>query len=223
MATAEATKTAVSSQPTKPHVGFTARRLFSLIGLVPLGIYTVVHLMNVSRWWGGPEGYDQIIAAAHGSWFSIIGSLLLLAFVAYHAVVGLRLMFTARPVSPKPKTQAHWQYILQRVSAIGILLFIPAHVIKAKLLPAMAGTHETFAGMHHAFAQDPMRFLTIGVYVLGTAGVAYHLANGIWTSAVTFGFAQGPKAQRTLQAFCALFCLGLIALAYGTIYVLIRG
>lgn len=223
MATAEAPKTAAESHPTKPHVGFTARRLFSLIGLVPLGVYVVVHLMNVSRWWAGPEGYDRIIAESHNSWYSWIATGLLLAFVLYHTITGLRLMFTARPAAPKPKTLAHWQYILQRVSAIGIMLFIPAHVIKAKIGPALAGTHESFAGMHEAFATSPEHLLTVGVYLLGTAGVAYHLANGIWTSAVTFGIAQGPKAQRNLKIFSALFCAFLIFLAYGSIYILIRG
>jgi len=55
------------------------------------------------------------------------------------------------------------------------------------------------------------------VYVLGTAGVAYHLAHGLWTASVSFGLAQSEAAQRRMQYVSVGFFLFLITLAYGTI------
>ncbi len=204
-------------------VEFSRRRLFSLIGLIPLGLFVVFHLLNVSSAWSGPEAFDAAIEAGHRSWVSWLGTVFILAFVAYHSWVGIMLMLKATPFSPPPRRLGHWQYILQRISAVGILLFIPAHVIKAKILPALGGTHETFAGMHHAFAEDPMSALTLIVYLLGTLGVAYHLSNGLWTGFTSLGIARGARAQKRVMYFSMGFFVFLLVLAYGTIAVLFRG
>ncbi|MBC7545881.1 MAG: hypothetical protein H7338_24390 [Candidatus Sericytochromatia bacterium] len=213
----------IEAKATAPDRSFIQKRWFSLFGLVPMGVFVVWHLLSVSKWWSGAAGYDAMIVASRGSWLQWLGTVLLIGFIAYHAVIGIRLMLKARVLSPKPTKLLHWTYILQRVSAIGILLFIPAHVYKAKLSPALAGTHETFKGMHEAFAVMPERWLTLPVYILGTAGVAYHLAHGLWTASVSFGFAQSAAAQKRMQIVSVVFFLFLITLAYTSIVVIIRG
>jgi succinate dehydrogenase / fumarate reductase cytochrome b subunit len=202
---------------------FAHRRWFSLIGLVPLGAYVVMHLLSVSQWWSGPDAYDAAIRASHGSWLTWLGTVVLLSFVGYHAVIGLQQIGRARMMSPKPTRVLHWTYILQRIAGLGILAFIPAHVYKAKIGPALAGTPETFAGMHQAFAETPEHLLTLGVYLLGTAGVAYHLAHGLWTASVSFGLVQSAAAQRRMQYVSVGFFLFLITLAYGTILKIVIG
>jgi succinate dehydrogenase / fumarate reductase cytochrome b subunit len=214
---------AIEAKATTPDRSFIQKRWFSLFGLVPMGAFVVWHLLSVSKWWSGPAGYDAVIAASRGSWLQWLGTVLILGFITYHAVVGIQMMLKARVMSPKPTRVLHWTYILQRVSAIGILLFIPAPVYKAKLAPALAGTHETFRGMHEAFAVMPERWLTLPVYILGTAGVAYHLAHGLWTASVSFGFTQSAAAQRRMQFVSIGFFLFLLVLAYGSIYVITRG
>lgn len=216
MAQAVEAKPIEASAPTKDH-SFAQKRWFSLIGLVPLGAYVVSHLLSVSRWWSGPEAYDAAIRESHGSWLTWLGTLALLGFVAYHAVIGLQQIGRSRMMSPKPTRVLHWTYILQRIAGLGILAFIPAHVYKAKIAPALHGTHESFATMHQAFAETPEHWLTLGVYVLGTAGVAYHLAHGLWTASVSFGLAQSEAAQRRMQVVSVVFFLFLITLAYGSI------
>lgn len=94
---------------------------------------------------------------------------------------------------------------------------------KAKLAPAMRGHYDTFADMHHAVAIDPMRYATLPVYLLGTLGVAYHLANGFWTAGLTLGLTPGERGQRRLQIFAAILFLFLLTLSYGTIYAIYRG
>jgi succinate dehydrogenase / fumarate reductase cytochrome b subunit len=214
---------AVAATTPATNRAFMQKRWFSLIGLVPLGAYVVAHLLSVSQWWSSPEVYDAAIRDAHGSWLTWLGTAMLLAFVAYHAVVGLQQIGKARMFSPKPTKVLHWTYILQRIAGIGILLFIPAHVYKAKIAPALSGTPESFEGMHHAFAVAPEHLLTLGVYVLGTAGVAYHLAHGLWTASVSFGIVQSEVAQRRMQFVSVGFFLFLITLAYGSILKIVIG
>jgi succinate dehydrogenase / fumarate reductase cytochrome b subunit len=42
--------------------------------------------------------------------------------------------------------------------------------------------------------------LTFAVYTLGILGTAYHLANGLWTFCLTWGFSVSRSSQRWLTA-----------------------
>lgn len=198
------------------------KKWFTLIGVLPLGFYTISHLLNVSSAWSGPDAFDAWIDRNHQSWTSWIFTAFILFFVGYHAVVGIKLMLRSS-MAAKPSRLLHLQYLLQRLSAIGILLFIPAHVIKARLLPAFSGTPESFAGMHEAFTGEASSALTVAVYLLGTLGVTYHLSNGIWTACVSLGLTQGADAQKRVRTLSIVLFLFLLTLAYGTIFRLIQG
>jgi len=61
------------------------------------------------------------------------------------------------------------------------------------------------------------RFIAWGVYPLGILASCYHLANGMWTAAITWGLTVSAGAQRRWGYVCAgLFAatlvLGLVAL-----------
>ena len=51
-------------------------------------------------------------------------------------------------------------------------------------------------------------------YALGIVCSVYHLANGIWTTLITWGITVGPNAQRKAGYVCAVFgvVLGLVGL-----------
>ncbi|HEV8376792.1 MAG TPA: hypothetical protein VGR38_11245 [Candidatus Polarisedimenticolia bacterium] len=55
---------------------------------------------------------------------------------------------------------------------------------------------------------------TFAVYTLGILGTAYHLANGLWTFCLTWGFSVSRSSQRWLTSasmalFGLLFLLGM--------------
>ncbi len=94
-----------------------------------------------------------------------------------------------------------------------MLLFLGAHVVKARFLPAMNGHVETWAGMHEALSEP----VTLAVYALGLLGVSFHLANGLWTAAITWGLTVGPAAQRRMQWVSAIVFLVLLAMSAGAV------
>ncbi len=62
---------------------------------------------------------------------------------------------------------------------------------------------------------------TLIVYLLGTLGVSYHLANGLLTFAMSWGLAQGKGLQRLERVAIAAFVV-LLAMSWGALYALFR-
>jgi len=200
---AQATHATAASAP----ISVNRKLVLSVFGIVPLGVYVVLHLWTNLSALGGAAQFDAALVATRSHpaflFLEIFGlGLPLLA----HVVIGLREIARSRPNNGRYLYFGNLEYILQRVSAIGLLLFIGAHVWRARVLPAMDNPvgHETWQGMHEALSEP----LTFAVYVLGLLGVSYHLANGVRTAAIRLGLVVSAAAQRRMQ----FVCVGLLIL-----------
>ena len=192
----------------------TGKQILSIMGLVPLGIYVFVHLWN-NMYSVSPALFDQNLVESHNNpamiflEFAGIGVPLLL-----HIVVGFKILLAMRPNNVRWNTFRNLKYLLQRLSAIGVLLFLGAHILKARILPATTPLgHETWAGMHEALSEP----VTFTVYALGILGIAYHLANGIWSSTITLGLVSTPRGMKRMEwvsawAFVILLAMGATAI-----------
>lgn len=199
--------------------GFWLRRIFSFCGIAPLGIYVVWHLLNNVYAFGGAGAFDARLAHATSSpvYRPAIWLFVYLPF-AIHAVIGLIITFRSRPNPFREPRFRNWKYVLQRVSAIGVLLFVPAHVYKTKIEPWREGFSIDFAHMHAGMLEPA----TFAVYVLGMLGVSFHLANGLWLAGITWGVFTGPNGQRRGEWLSILFGIVLLLLSLGAIFALRR-
>ncbi len=196
---------------------FWARRIFSFMGIGPLAVYVVWHLLNNIQAIHGAAAFDARLAEATGSpvYRPAIWLFVYVPF-AVHAVVGLVITARSRPNVLRLPTLRNWKYVLQRVSAIGVLLFVPAHVYKTKIEPWREGFPIDFRHMHEGMVEP----LTFAVYVLGMLGVCFHLANGLWLAGITWGLFVGPNGQRRGEIASFLFGILLLLLSFGAIFAL---
>jgi succinate dehydrogenase / fumarate reductase cytochrome b subunit len=139
--------------------------------------------------------------------------------IAFHGLYGLLAIKAARPNVGRFRYMDNLRYLLQRVSGIGLLLFIPAHVYKTRLEPYFSGHPLDFGHMVEGFMGDP---LTLPVYILGVTGACYHLANGIWQFSIGWGISQTEGGMRRVLAFSVVVGLVLLAMAYAAIYGFMR-
>lgn len=137
---------------------------------------------------------------------------------AVHALVGLAITVRSSPNVGRLNGFRNWKYLLQRVSAIGVLLFVPAHVYKTKVEPWRGGFPIDYAHMHAGMIEP----VTFAVYVLGMLGVCFHLANGLWLAGITWGVFTGPRGQRFGEWLSILFGAVLLLLSFGAIFALRR-
>jgi succinate dehydrogenase / fumarate reductase cytochrome b subunit len=191
-------------------------RLASFVAILPLGVWTVIHLANNLHAFAGAEDWSKHVTQSA----SPVGQGIVLTLVflplAMHTVWGLQRMRSARPNGYG--TFGNLKYILQRLTAVGVLLFLGAHIYKAFIEPRfLEGQPENFADFAHTMNHHVP---TLVVYLLGTLGVAYHLANGVSSFAWTWGLSAGRKSQARMDGLAVVLFLVLLTMAWGAVYAL---
>lgn len=197
---------------------FLRARLGSLLAVVPLGVWTVNHLWNNLAAFQGAAAWQSSVTEYPHPFVFFASALVALLPLALHTVWGIARLASSKPNLVKYTFYGNLKYVLQRLSAIGVLLFMGAHIWLALLRPRiMTGRPEPFADiareMHH---HGP----TLAVYVLGTLGVAYHLANGLHSFLMGWGIVSSRAALRRLDAVAVVLFLILLAMSWGVTYAL---
>lgn len=109
----------------------------SLLAVVPLGVWTIAHLWNNLSAFGGAEAWQaDVTEYRHPVAFFVSGVVAMLPLVL-HMVWGIARLVTAHPNNVKYTSLANVRYLLQRVTAMGVMLFLGAHVWLAMLKPRM--------------------------------------------------------------------------------------
>lgn len=175
------------------HREYFNRRLHSLLGVVPIGIFVVQHLIINHFIVYGEESYNK----AAGFMGNLPFVLALEIFVIYlplifHAVLGVYIAFTAKYNLGNYKFGRNWAFFFQRITGIIALIFIVWHVWQTRVQVAL-GNAEVNADMMYNILQQPFYFW---FYIISILAIVYHLANGLWGFVVSWGIAQSPKSQR---------------------------
>jgi succinate dehydrogenase / fumarate reductase cytochrome b subunit len=168
--------------------------------------------------WQGAESWQSHVAAPHSPIAELAMSTIVLLPLVLHAAWGIRRMMIVKSNVSHYPTFDNLKFVLQRISAIGLLGFLGAHIWLARLHPLLeTHRHETFADISWHMRNHPP---TLIVYILGVLGTAYHLANGLATGGMTWGYAASPRAKKRMSAISIVFFLLLCAMGFGTIYAL---
>ncbi|MEM1423286.1 MAG: hypothetical protein AAGH64_04710 [Planctomycetota bacterium] len=234
---------------------FLLRRLHSLTGIAPIGVFMIVHLTtNASIVWGMVKGdkYDGNHAGAvtfqHEVDFihSLPALILIEVFglwlpIAFHSILGMYYATKGRSNVGSYSSQNNWRYTFQRLTAWVGVVFIFWHVATLRwgwtfMLPQDTKWSADYAGSTLAaifrgqYVEGGVPFngpegyvMTIGgvvvsaFYMLGASALVFHLANGLWTAAITWGITLSAKAQKRWGFVCAGLGAGLMALAWSAI------
>ena len=226
MSTATSTDLTVPSAARGPAY-FLLRRLHSLTGLV-FGGYLVVHLIVNATIAQAGAVYGVQVRKIHE--LPLLWALewgLIFTPIIYHTVYGVWIILTGQPNNPSYPYSKNWFYLLQRISAIVIVLFMVFHVLSLKygafgwISPDLQFDPHRATQTVHAHLNTSILVAWI-IYPLGILASCYHLANGFWTAAITWGLTVSAGSQRRWGYVCtAIFVatlgLGLTALIAGTL------
>src|SRR5688500_19250825 len=115
---------AAESAVRRADMSFFRARMGSALAIAPLGVWTVVHLWNnlaafkgASEWERAVTEYDHPVAF----FFSTLAALLPLGL---HTVWGIARLVSTKPNNGRYLYFQNWKYLPQRLSAIGLLLFL---------------------------------------------------------------------------------------------------
>jgi succinate dehydrogenase cytochrome b subunit len=197
---------------------FVRSRLASALAVVPLGVWTFVHIWrNLSAFQGAGAWQASVTEYAH-PFAEAITAIVVLLPLALHSMWGVARLATSRPNNLAYRFYGNLKYLLQRLSAVGVLLFLGAHLWLAMIRPRLVTGHaEPFADLAH---EMHYHWPTLVTYVLGTLAISYHLANGAQTFCMSWGIVSSRSALQRLDRWAIAAFVLLLLMAWGAIYAL---
>jgi succinate dehydrogenase / fumarate reductase cytochrome b subunit len=192
---------------------FYLRRLHSLLGIIPVGLFVAQHLVINHFATRGEEAFNNasnfmgnLPFVLFLEWFIIYIPLM------FHAFYGLYIAFTAKNNVQRFGTFRNWMFMLQRVTGVFLVIFIVWHIFETRIQKALGA--EVDFNMMAKILENPFM---LAFYIAGVLAATFHLANGLWSFLVTWGLAQSPRSQKivtyvTIVVFLVLATIGVQAL-----------
>jgi len=191
------------------------RRLHSLTGIL-FGGYIIVHLLiNATLIQGtNPDVFQAQVDKIHSLPFLIVIEWVFIYMpIIFHGVYGTYIAIAGRPNVRSYPYEKNYFYVAQRVSAILLLAFIAFHVLgmKGVLGASSPLTFDPQKATATTISHINANWFTAWfVYPVGILAGTFHLANGFWTAAITWGLTVSSTAQKRW----GLVCIGLFAVTF---------
>ncbi|MGG4203234.1 succinate dehydrogenase cytochrome b558 subunit [Paenibacillus jamilae] len=182
--------------------GFYSRKLHSLLGVIPLALFFVEHLVtNFTAVEGGKEGFNRSVAFLNGLPLVIVLETLFIYLpLLFHGIYGLYIAYQADPNVKRFGYSRNWRFLFQRISGVITFVFIIWHVYDTRFQVALGKvTHEELGGVMHGIVTNPVYFI---LYLISVVSASFHFANGLWAFMVSWGITVGPRAQKVSSCIC---------------------
>jgi succinate dehydrogenase / fumarate reductase, cytochrome b subunit len=189
---------------------FVYRRLHSLLGVIPIGIFLIQHLVVNHYATVGVGSFNKAANFMGNLPFRyVLETVVIYLPLLYHAIYGLYIAFTGKNNVGRMGYFRNWMYLLQRITGVITLIFIAWHVWETRIASAF-GTEINFQLMHDILS-SPFMF---GFYLVGILSAIFHFSNGLWSFLVTWGITVSPRSQVistyiTIAVFVVLSIVGI--------------
>ena len=194
---------------------FLWRRLHSLLGVIPVGLFLAFHLSLNFTAVGGEEVYNNSIGVMELVPHAVLVAMewiIIYIPLMFHAFYGVYIAFTATHNTKRFSTFRNWMFTLQRFTGIFLVVFIAWHIFQTRIQKAFGETVDW--NMIAEIVDNPAMLV---FYIVGIVSAAFHLANGLWTFMVSWGITQSKKSQQittyiTMLVFVILAIMGVAAI-----------
>jgi succinate dehydrogenase / fumarate reductase cytochrome b subunit len=189
---------------------FFYRKLHSLLGVIPVGAFLIVHLTVNYYAVQGPEAYNQASHFMENLPFRYFLEITLIFLpLIFHAVYGLYIAFQSKHNTSTYSYFRNWLFRLQRVTGVIVLIFVTWHVWETRIAAALGA--EVNFDMMAEIVSNPFALI---LYIIGITATTFHFANGLWSFAITWGITVSPRSQQiatyaTMALFVALTYVGI--------------
>jgi len=211
------------------------RRLHSLSGIIPIGVFLCVHLLtNASIVWGnflGEHGgvgeFNHDVEFIHRlAFLPLIEIFGLWIPIGFHALLGIAYALSGKSNLGTYNYQSNFRYTLQRLTGYLGVIFIFMHIASLRWGWTFGGLLPTFSedaaasstAIHFQDGSTLRVFIITAFYLVSVSGLAYHFANGLWTSAITWGLTVSEEAQKRWGYICAT--VGVVLVLTGIVAVI---
>ncbi|HIX42149.1 succinate dehydrogenase [Kurthia sp. 3B1D] len=190
------------------------RRLHSLLGLIPVGLFLVFHLLVNFQATKGVEAFNEAAGLVEKMPFLLVLEWVVIYIpLMFHAFYGVYIAFTAKSNLKRFGTTRNWFFMLQRLSGIFLVIFIAWHIWQTRLQKTLADAEVNYDMMADIVSNPAM----LAFYIVGIIAATFHLSNGIWSFLVSWGITQSKQSQKvatwvTMIFFVLLSVVGVMAI-----------
>lgn len=192
---------------------FFYRKLHSLSGVIPIGIYLIVHFLVNFQAVYGVEAYNNAASIMGNLPFLLVLEVGLIYIpILFHGLYGLYIAYQAKHNVTSYGLFRNWMFFLQRITGIITIIFIAWHVWETRIQKAL-GAEVNFDMMAN-IVENP---ISLTLYIISIVAASFHFANGLWSFAVTWGITATPRSQRvftniTMIIFVVMAFVGVRAI-----------
>jgi succinate dehydrogenase / fumarate reductase cytochrome b subunit len=172
------------------------RKLHSLAGIIPVGVFMTVHLLvNYSATWG-VGSYNKAAHFMVNLPFKYFLELFVIFLpIVFHGLYGVFITLQSKGNVSRYRYVRNWKFFLQRATGMIAFIFIIWHVWETKVQVEFYGAEANYDFMssivHNGYA--------LVLYIIGIVSCIYHFINGIWTFLITWGITISPKSQKVTE------------------------
>jgi succinate dehydrogenase / fumarate reductase, cytochrome b subunit len=207
-----ATEPATAPDPRR----FLLRRIHSLCGVLPIGVFLLLHLWTNLQVVRGRDAFRHAVGDIQTlPGLPVVEVAAVLAPLAFHAFYGLVIAAQARfNVQRYPYTR-NWLFLLQRATGLVAFVFLIVHLGQFRVAKLVGSLRwEAFYDRLGALLGSPGMF---ALYLVGVSASVFHFANGLWTATQTWGLASSERARRRAAVGFALLGVALWLIGVDTL------
>jgi len=191
---------------------FLLRRLHSLSGIVPVGLFLIEHFISNAFATNGPPAYTKQVELLSG--FPFVVALELFGIwipILFHAFYGFYIWYRGDGNVGSYPWIGNWRYTIQRWTGGIAFFYMVWHT-----------WHLRFSGVHllshpaAAFGKVQMELQqpwAVAFYAVGILCASWHFAYGLWLFAAKWGITSGDRARRIFGYAC--FGIGVLFVVVG--------
>jgi succinate dehydrogenase / fumarate reductase, cytochrome b subunit len=184
---------------------FVLRRLHSITGIVPIGLFLLEHFISNAEAFKGAEAYGKQVAFLNS-----------LPFVVGLELFGIWIPILFHGLYGVYPWAGNWMYTAQRWTGIIALVYMVQHTYYLRFTGVHLPTHpmQAFAKVQGEF-QNPWM---VAFYAVAIVAASWHFCYGLWLFAAKWGITTGDRARRWFGYVCLLMAVGLIAIGAASMY-----
>ena len=196
---------------------FLWRRLHSLTGIVPVGLFLLEHFLSNAEAVNGVAAYNAQVKFLTGLPFrlglEIFGIFIPLAF---HALYGVYIWLRGENnVIDYPWT-GNWFYTAQRYTGLIVFAYVTFHLWTMRFTGIHLTEHSdaAFWKVQHELSHP----LALAIYVVGIVAASWHFGYGLFLFAAKWGIVTGDKARKRAQGFGIALSVVLVLAGLLSVY-----
>jgi succinate dehydrogenase / fumarate reductase, cytochrome b subunit len=192
------------------------RRLHSLTGIIPIGVFLIEHFFSNAFATNGWAAYAEQVKFLTGLPFVLVLEVVGIYLpLAYHSLYGFHIWLNGKSNVSEYPWAGNFMYSAQRWTGAIAFLYIGWHTYTMRftgihlMTHSQAAFHKVQVELHNPWA--------LAFYVVGIAAASWHFSYGIFLFCAKWGITVSEKSRRRLNWACWALALTLLAVGLTTI------